>query len=259
MSCMKLIKLRDDRIGHLALNTELFLRTNKAEDYLAIASTNPANEQLLRMISRKIKVIRLPRKLIDFIPANQMIFSMEKYRKVSHKKPQLEFNFIEHTTGLSKLKEMGVDSWFVCFHARDSAYLKNKVKKDTSYLDFRNCNINNYVKAMEYITKKGGYAIRMGSITDQKLNTKNPKIIDYASKYRSDFMDIWLSANCKLFVGCTSGLYNVATIFNRPVALANVIPENEYPLQKDDKFITKRENSPEEILSLTKEMMGVDR
>lgn len=63
----------------------------------------------------------------------------------------------------------------------------------------------------------------MGSKVQKKLtNIDNPKIIDYATKYRSDFADIYLSAKCKFFVGCSAGILCVPYIFHVPVIQANV-------------------------------------
>jgi putative glycosyltransferase (TIGR04372 family) len=55
----------------------------------------------------------------------------------------------------------------------------------------------------------------MGSVYAKKIYVrKNTKIIDYASKYRTDFGDIYLPAKCKFFLGNTAGIYQVSTIFD---------------------------------------------
>ena len=73
------------------------------------------------------------------------------------------------------------------------------------------------VCAAEYFANEGYYVFRMGSLTKTKLQTKNPKIIDYAnSKFRNDFLDIYLLANCKFYFGGDSGPSDIAYTFFKP-------------------------------------------
>lgn len=95
------------------------------------------------------------------------------------------------------------------------------------------------MKAAEYITKQGGFVIRMGSTAKTAFHTMNPKIIDYATKYRSDFGDVFLPATCKFFLGNTSGISLISTIFHVPSAGTNYIPFHT-PYRHDDLFILKR-------------------
>ena len=182
------------------------------------------------------------------------------------------------------------------FHSRDECYLEKKDREfgqkiDRFYHNYRDCSINNYLMAAEFLARKGIYAIRIGEVIKDKLFVNNSKIIDYASRYRSDFGDIYLPAKCKFFLGNTAGLFCASLIFNIPVALANFIPIGAPPLSARDIFIPKKlwltkykrfltfreiiemgahewaytqnyldngieviENTPEEILELAKEM-----
>ena len=65
------------------------------------------------------------------------------------------------------------------------------------------------------------------------------RIIDYATTCRSDFMDIYLSAHCRFFLGNNSGLFVVSSIFDRPVALANFFPIGMMPFHEFDYLIPK--------------------
>ena len=82
----------------------------------------------------------------------------------------------------------------------------------------------------------------MGSAVAEKLpDLNNSRIIDYASYYRTDFGDIYLSAKCKFFLGNGAGLLCVPYIFHVPVAMANNIPMNLSPSpRKGDLFIPKK-------------------
>ena len=73
--------------------------------------------------------------------------------------------------------------------------------------------------AVEEITKRGYYVFRMGKKVSTPLNTSNPKVIDYAnSNLRSDFLDIYLGANCEFYLGSGSGFSSVPYIFRKPLA-----------------------------------------
>ena len=139
--------------------------------------------------------------------------------------PVLSFSEEEEARGQELLREMGIPegAWFVCFHARDSAYLTKRVpNRDLSLTDCRNCSIENYVAAMRYIVSCGGYAVRVGAVVSERMpDPDDSRIIDYASDYRSDFGDIYLLAKCKFFVGSNSGLYSVPVMFNVPIVDAN--------------------------------------
>ena len=71
--------------------------------------------------------------------------------------------------------------------------------------------------------RRGYFVIRMGAVVNEALTTTNPMIIDYATKARSDFMDIFLCANCRFFFGCTGGFTAVPRIFRRPVIFGNLV------------------------------------
>ena len=259
---VQFVKIRDDRIGHLAANTEVFLRRlemgileKKGILYIGIASTKPCNKQLLKMFKRKMVIIQLP-KLLSEVTFSEKSFLIKsgfgrhlpmnsnEYSEFSYGKPALKFTSAEEKKGKELLEKMGITNkdWFICFHARDPKYLAKRFSSiDYSYHNFRNWDINNALKAVEYIASKGGFAIRMGAIVEKKLpKLKNPRIIDYAAKYRSDFGDIYLSANCKFFLSDSGGLSQVAEIFNVPEAWVNVIPVEIPPFSSKGIYIPKK-------------------
>ena len=83
-------------------------------------------------------------------------------------------------------------------------------------------------------------------------------MIDYASEYRTDFGDIYLLAHCKFLLGSCAGVTQVATIFKRPVAVANWVHiEFSTCFRDGDIFIPKTVWHKEEkrLLSL-QEMLG---
>ncbi|MDP3733885.1 MAG: TIGR04372 family glycosyltransferase, partial [Nanoarchaeota archaeon] len=163
------------------------------------------------------------------------------FYELNNAEPTISFTEEEEKKGKELRATMGVnEKSFICFHARDASYLNAQWEKGDSYHNYRNCSIDNYLKAADYFTRQGGYALRMGSVVEKKISSKNHKIIDYATQHRSDFGDIYLPAKCKFFVGNTAGLFMVPTIFNVPVANANLVSIAYPPFRKKDLFIPSK-------------------
>jgi putative glycosyltransferase (TIGR04372 family) len=288
--------------------------------YVGFVTTRPTNEQLLKMYKREMKVRgfsivealllrRMDRTFLNYVITSIVVRHSALYQeilRVDRSNELHEFDMAkqiarltsaEEATGRSLLRKMGISptDWYICFHSRDPKYLEALVRGriDIHYHDFRDCNVENYIKAVEYIASKGGYAVRVGHIVEKKLpEPHSPRIIDYSLRHRTDFGDVYLPAKCKFFLANTTGLFLISTIFSVPVALANFIPiEYIFWMRKGDLFIPKKiwsnnekrlltiretlrlgagryllleqyqkagitpiENTPEEILDLTREM-----
>ena len=171
----------------------------------------------------------------------------------------IEFNLQirNESKGDAILSEMGLtkSDWFVCVHVRELGF-----HSDTTFEgSYRCANINSYDLAFDYIEKMGGYIIRMGDPSMKNINS-TIKLIDYAnSKYKSDFMDLYLIKNCKYYIGMDSGIYDTAILFQKPVLLANITCLwFATPLKRNDLYIIKhiyskrlkRQFSISEILDL---------
>ena len=120
------------------------------------------------------------------------------------------------------LRSLGIPNgaWFVCVHSREGGFLP----EEEWAANFRNTDILTYVPAMKRIVERGGWCVRVGDPTMKPL-PPIPGVIDYArSSAKSDWMDLFLCANCRFFLGNTSGLFGLAGIFGRPSALANNTP-----------------------------------
>lgn len=109
--------------------------------------------------------------------------------------------------------EMGMpeDCWFVALHVREKGFY-NEIAAE---VDFRCGNIYSYLKAIDLVTSMGGWVVRMGDKTMTPL-PKIEHVIDYPhTKYKSDFMDLYLIKNCRLYVGMDSGIWDVAHMFKK--------------------------------------------
>ncbi|MBI3553555.1 MAG: TIGR04372 family glycosyltransferase [Elusimicrobia bacterium] len=305
--------LNYDRIGHLALNTESYLRARAAEperrrEVSIMFSGTPANRQLLTMIQRRLfatestTLLRFYKHgLLPFVKGTRFhqIFPYwgGEYASFNAAGPQLSFLPEEERRGQRLLAEMGIPEGapFVCFHARDKAYLdvmhSHNSREEWSGHDYRDCDIANYLPAAEALAAMGIYALRMGSVVEKRVSPRHPKVIDYATRFRSDFGDMYLLAHCKFYIGNTAGAVCVPPCFNVPTAAANYSPLGYALWRPGDIFIPKKyrdtasgrlatfselvekgidrwqddklfrnaglevvENSAEEVLGLTKEM-----
>ena len=117
------------------------------------------------------------------------------------------------------LKQMGLGlgSWYVSLHVRELGFHKDKAYEGS----FRCADIDNYLKAIEYVVSVGGYVIRLGDSTMKPLPLlKN--VIDYPhSLYKTDFMDLFLIKNCKLYIGMDSGIWDTAQMFQKNNLIVN--------------------------------------
>ena len=250
--------MHTQRIGHLAGNTDLFLRKRQIfgaspRTTLIFTGWDPANRQLFEMFKRHLPIYE-SRWLTRFMSycgplLRQTRFYLNldwtdrDYREFNEGRASLIFTDDEEDRGRTELDKMGIgpDDWFVCIHARDSAYLKAwrpQYKNLWDTREYRNSSIENYLKAAEYITSLGGHVLRMGAVVEEPLpDLNNPRIIDYATLHRSDFMDIYLCAKARFFLGTNSGLFVISTIFDVPVGLANMVPFGAFPFRREGRFI----------------------
>jgi putative glycosyltransferase (TIGR04372 family) len=316
---IKIGSIRHERLGHLAMDTEYFYRTKQSRSpdgiYYLFFSGKPCNRQLLRMWKRKLHIIESPF-LSSLVVHSKPILErtslwIEKrpwYNSDGHQtlikgKVTLQFKEDEEKRGQAYLKSkgLGVQDSFVCVFARDSSYLDMALPgKDWSYHNYRNADIDSYDLAVRYLLDKGQYVFRMGYIANKPVSLKHPRYIDYSTEDRDDFLDIYLVAKCKFFLGNSSGIQDLTYLFDRPTAGVNWVPFDATLIGKNCIFIPKKlktkcgrktvtidqyphllrsieefdwkdkynqdamskvgyryeDNTPEEILELTKEMIG---
>lgn len=249
--------LYERRIGPFAAMNENYLCEKKSginipkKKYIDIFyfETKACNAQLAKMWKRKLNVqpaffMKRISKLNKFLgylfsinnkvheiqtPSTERDAQRDVHLLWGKTPPSLNFTQKEITKGRKILNEFGLsdNEKFVCLFARDSAYLDQHQippKGSWNYHAYRDYDINNFIPAAEEMVKRGYYVFRVGKVANKKLNTSNPKIIDYAfSNLKSDFMDIYLAANCSFFFSTMAGIDQVPSIFRRPLA-AIVVP-----------------------------------
>lgn len=115
--------------------------------------------------------------------------------------------------------KMGIPDggWFMCLHIREGGF-----HRDWEGSKHRNADISNYIKAIEYVTDKGGWVVRLGDSSMKKLPNIE-RVIDYPfTNFKCALMDVYLISECRFYSGTTSGIFDMAILFQKPMVLANI-------------------------------------
>jgi putative glycosyltransferase (TIGR04372 family) len=234
-----------DRIGHLAAEIDCFLkeralgRLPKRHWFVLAPPGRTANRHLIEYWRAHVTIVESPllcRVLgvmswwwLMKLDVSHYVVDVSRsaaYYAVSaewgDRKPVLELWQADRARGWQMLESMGVPSgsWFVCLHAREGGYSP----ADEFVHAHRNSDVLKLIPAIELITSRGGWCIRMGDPSTKPLPPMD-RVVDYAHHpARSDWMDIFLCASCRFFVGNSSGLCLVGVVFGIPCALTNMIP-----------------------------------
>ena len=234
-----------DRLGHFTVNSEIFFcedlhirKEKKVIDFFYFP-TKPCNYQVAKMITRKVNVypkilIRpfcLMSRSLSFLSCHVTGRSSNSDYDTNHlldkTKFQLNLSKKEIEIGDKIMKENNLNKKnIICIGVRDSSYLKKAYKKqDFSYHNHRNDDIKKYIPGIKFLLKNGYTVMRMGSITDKKLYINHKNFFDYSnSKIKSDFMDVYISYICKLFISNNTGLDGIAVMFRKPILHVGSLP-----------------------------------
>jgi len=301
------------RIGHLASEPDSFLKARALGElptrrwFFVATPRKIANEHLLTYWTARIPVVRNPivgSTIIGMTSLGLMRYdtgryvqwydrSQEIYRlnaQWAGRPPLLALMPEDVTWGREMLSSLGLppDAWFVCVHARESGFSP----QDEVMHRYRNADPEALIPAMREIVARGGWCLRMGDPTTRPL-PPIPGVVDYAHHpMRSARLDVVLCAKARFFIGNSSGLALVSSVFGRPSLLVNAVPMSGLGILPTDLTVPKlywniaerrllrfdeilgtpaasyrfatqyqragievRENSPDEILDATVEML----
>jgi putative glycosyltransferase (TIGR04372 family) len=202
------------------------------EKYFSLI-TNPKTisslTPLSRVLGQHFSVIRVRedvRSVTTFAGQVQLQWEAEGRR------PLLQLNKEHREQGYRRLRELGLPegAWFVGLHVREG---KDRMR------DVRNADIMTYRLAIDEIANRGGWVLRMGDASARPLPSW-PNTVDYAHSIgRQDWMDIFLWAEGRFFIGSGSGPQVIPTTFGKPVAIANYGPIPTVVCGKDDILLPK--------------------
>lgn len=240
--------LKASRIGHFALNTEVYqcecdaginTPTGLHADFFYLEEPI-SNQQLAKMWRRLLRV--LPMRLLAPVCRVNRLIPGGAVHEVGHNTqadrdvhnlldkfaPHLTFSPAEEARGEAGMRAIGIalNTPFVCLIVRDGAYLQGHLPGQSwQYHDYRDSDIGNYIVAAEELVRRGYYVVRMGATVRERLATACTEIIDYATNgMRTDFMDIYLGAKCAFCISSSTGFDCVPAIFRRPIAYVDVVP-----------------------------------
>ena len=254
------VAILSGRIGHLAIEPDCFLKKRALNElpsqrwFMVASRGRVANRHLVEYWRRHIKVITHPVAawIVDTMSrwfvmrydvssyALRLNDSAEIFRVAAawgDRKPLLELDEEDRRWGASRLRELGMpaDSWFVVVHVREAGFSPG----DEVAHAHRNGSIAALIPTLQSIVARGGWCVRLGDPTMTPL-PQMAGVIDYAHHpLRSERMDVFLCASARLFVGNTSGLAFVSSIFGVPSARANMVPTSELGLLPGDLSIPK--------------------
>lgn len=253
---IKFSTIAEDRIGFLTYSCDILIRRNRKKRKpfkLYIVIDNPCNDTILNLFKREINFIyssflkRIINSIVHdlikrkiYFPVNEDIRSYSEYYKT---KPSISLNENQLKLGYSLIKKWGIkkNDWWVCFHGRDQNYLKSKYPgRNFNYHNYRDFDPNTMIEGMLEVVRRGGIAIIMGDRNSKEISVDHEKIIFYNEKYSSDFLDVFLSAKAKFFIGNSSGLKAISQAFNVPVAATNQIGFNLILQPKNSLTIYKK-------------------
>ena len=237
------------RIGHFAANIELYLLEKK--EAINVPQTKCIDFFISERFICNKYLFKIWKKKINFLPfflGKPIIFFFKQFnfgkkflindtlqgdRDIKGLLEKYRSNFTipkkDIENGFKEVERLGLtkNSRFVCLIVRDDAYLNITLKKDWSYHNYRDCNIQNYHKLSEMLAKEKIYTVRMGKKVNEKFtNISNPYIIDYAnSEYKNDFLDIFLNAQCMFAISTGCGLDSVpAVLFRKKMLFLDIAP-----------------------------------
>jgi len=164
----------------------------------------------------------------EVLPSRMITASRDKQGVFDRTPVQLGFTEEEQARGYEYLKKIGCNDLkkVVCLVVRDAAYLDSlEGERDWSYHSFRDTGIGDYQDAVRALVARGYWVFRMGKRVSKSIGITHRQVIDYAcGQDRSDFLDIWLMANCFFSVSTGLGLDSVSDIFRRPQVFVNYLP-----------------------------------
>jgi putative glycosyltransferase (TIGR04372 family) len=231
--------LYGSRIGHMVIENIAYLGERKAGLHGGKRHLNLfyfdgpiCNHQFAKMLKKRLPISEFFHQVDSYssvLPHNKRhyapiiakdIYKMRDVEGYMADPTLMNFTPSELRRGWRELAGMGIDraNPYVCFHGRDSAYLKEwRSDIDTSYHDYRDSKIENFLGMANSLIDRGYRVVRMGSAVEQALPAGSEHLIDYATNFRTDFLDIFLMAHCSFMVSGDGGLKHLPVCFGRPL------------------------------------------
>lgn len=135
----------------------------------------------------------------------------------------ITFTDKEETLGCHEMKKMKIVRPYVCVSARTSYFIgkMHGVASMKLQHEYRNSSLVSRCLLIEqYLRRKQIQAVHMGADREPEILCNN--LIPYATRYRTEFLDLYLAAKCKFFMCDLNGITTLAVMFSKPILLTNV-------------------------------------
>lgn len=141
----------------------------------------------------------------------------DKTGKLIHTPSFLKFTTRELALGEAFFKKINIASMKYIL-------LNSRINTGNNSQTFRNSKISSFFKAAKYLSTQGYHVLKMGVVSKDEIDASINYIIDYAKKYRTEFLDIFLSSRTAFYLGDSCGLFNLSICFRKPIAITNQAP-----------------------------------
>jgi putative glycosyltransferase (TIGR04372 family) len=134
--------------------------------------------------------------------------------------PSVEFTKEEESEGAKFLAIHGLEkNKYICYTVRTESYYLARQKEGVVVKPqtLRNPSESPYIEVAESLNQLGFPVVRMGKDLSSKLDKHRQSwILDYATEYRSDFLDVYLMKYCKYAYVGNTGIVWLRWLFNLP-------------------------------------------
>ena len=232
---------KSHRLGHFIEDYYLY---KKDKNFIDIFCFNKIGNTFLKKYISKKNVV-FPKTIVNpiyifLLYSSKKIFFFKKfiaysrdtkksnYENYSTNRKILNFDSYEKKIGNNFLKKINPNNRkIICLNITTMDHLKEFKKMDWSHHKFRKSNIQYFKFLINYFTEKGYLVIRMGHASKILNVNKNKNLfVDYAYKYRNDFLDFYLMSKAYCYISTSGGLDFLAFAFNKPmiISIPNIIP-----------------------------------
>ena len=231
--------------------------------------SSDANSQVRQMYDRIVKIYGNEAKLF-----RRLIWWASQYgvrkKLLNEEKSNLEwiegapvtsFSVEEEIRGGEYLASLGLEKFkYVCFTVRSESYYLARISEGQRLLPntVRNPSEANYLRIANELGSCGVKVLRMGK--DMPITASvgaNLHTIDYATQFRTEFLDIYLMKYCKFaFIGNT-GIFWIRKMFNAATVHCDMYQIKHVPIAPDIFIIQKLWLVNEHRLATFKEMLGI--
>ena len=163
-----------------------------------------------------------------------------------NQKPSISFNLRDQRVGkeLEHKNRANATSEFVCVGLPERIYYETKFAQEhgpsiNQDLFAMNPSWESYLPSVNKLTESGLVVLRMGQFVERPISElNNSSFIDYASRFRSEFGDVWLLGNCKFSIsGNGTGFYWMSAAMNRPVVITDLPSPKKTSYGPNDIFL----------------------